>query len=138
MRSRALVILLLVVVLLPLADRADQATCCNATGSLASTAEGAVAGDEAFFKLPTGPSNVMFLLDTSGSMLNLPACGDSTSGWGGAGLASCTSPSLSASTPACSATGSSLSNVTCMGGTVVTKGTCSPDADGYTTASSNL
>ena len=74
--------------LLPFASdgAGTQDTCCNVTGSLASTVNNPVAGDEQFFKLPVGPSNVMFLLDTSGSMNNLPQCGDmggdGSGGWG--------------------------------------------------------
>lgn len=59
-----------------------ESQCCNVTTSLASTVNDPVAGDEQFFKLPVGPSNVMFLLDTSGSMIALPQCGDMVNNWG--------------------------------------------------------
>ena len=83
---------LLALGILPLATHGGQAECCNVTGSLASTATGPVNGDEAFFKLPTGPANVMFLLDTSGSMQQLPPCGDR--GWNS--TTACTTPRVTA------------------------------------------
>jgi type IV pilus assembly protein PilY1 len=57
--------------------------CCNAATSLAATINAPVNGDEKFFELPNGPSNIMFLLDNSGSMGGLPQCGDSNFGSGG-------------------------------------------------------
>ncbi|HYD41682.1 MAG TPA: hypothetical protein VEB43_12720 [Anaeromyxobacter sp.] len=66
--------------------------CDNATTSLQSTLNNPVAGDEKFFTLPVGPSNVMFLLDVSGSMQNVPQCGDAGT-WGDTGaLATCKWP----------------------------------------------
>jgi type IV pilus assembly protein PilY1 len=129
MRKRLLLVAILALALLPLMDHADQATCCASSSSLASTAKGAVVGDEAFFKLPTGPSNVMFLLDNSGSMAELPQCGDN--GWGG--IEECNPPGFTASNPSCTAAGSTdPTKLTCTGGSVVVKGTCAPKTDGYT------
>jgi type IV pilus assembly protein PilY1 len=62
--------------LVPIATDGGQNECGNSTESLTSTAAGPVNGDEAFFKLPSGPANVMFLLDTSGSMVEFSQCGD--------------------------------------------------------------
>ena len=82
-----------VLVLLPL--RSDGGPACdNATTSLASTQNNPVAGDEQFFTLPVGPSNVMFLLDTSGSMDNVPQCGDASSWGDGSALATCKWPTF--------------------------------------------
>ena len=67
-----------------------SANCCNSTTSLASTINNPVTGDEAFFKIPSGPTNIMFLLDTSGSMVNLPQCGDNA--WNQGSLPTCTAP----------------------------------------------
>src|SRR3990172_1586817 len=67
--------------LLPL--RSDGTPCENATTSLQSTINNPVSGDERFFTLPVGPSNVMFLLDTSGSMDQLPQCVDAMNAWAG-------------------------------------------------------
>jgi type IV pilus assembly protein PilY1 len=94
MRTRAFLFLavLALLALLPIADLATQATCANCTTSLASTINAPVAGDEAFFKLPQGPSNVMFLLDTSSSMNEFPQCGDYA--WdASSALSTCKSPS---------------------------------------------
>ncbi len=125
MRKRSLLVAAVAAAaVLPLAHQADQATCSNCTTSLASTVNGPVTGDEAFFKLPTGPSNVMFLLDTSGSMTNIPQCGDNS--WDSGGLPTCTSPNLPLTAP---------DGVTSW--TTVT-GTCTPDTSGFTTTSSNL
>ena len=65
----------------PLRSDGGQAQCCNAAGSLASTVNNPVAGDEQFFTIPNGPANVMFVEDCSGSMINLPQCGDASTGW---------------------------------------------------------
>jgi type IV pilus assembly protein PilY1 len=80
--------------LLPLQADSVQPNCFNPTSSLASTVRGPTAGDEQFFTLPVGPSNIMFILDSSGSMQTLPQCGDNiTSAWGGAdGPATCQWP----------------------------------------------
>ena len=116
MRSRKLSSILLAVVaaaFLPLRSDGDQATCCTATTSLATTVNNPVTGDESFFKLPSGPSNVMLLLDTSGSMDNFPACGDFA--WdNGSAPATCKTPALA--TPA-APSGTTLVTVT---------GTCKP------------
>jgi len=101
---------------------ATQDQCCNVTTSLASTVNNPVAGDEQFFKLPVGPSNVMFLLDTSGSMNNLPQCGDmgndGSGGWGDStqATAACRWPSTTDKLPSGAAafpdpTGSAASSV---------------------------
>ena len=49
--------------------------CCNVATSLAATVNAPVNGDQKFFELPNGPSNVMFLLDNSGSMDEMVQCG---------------------------------------------------------------
>jgi len=90
---------LALLLVLPLRTDGGQAECCNLTTSLASTVNNPVAGDEKFFSLPVGPANVMLLVDTSGSMVNLPQCGDMNGGWGSwnvAGQASCIWPTLPA------------------------------------------
>src|SRR5512142_971497 len=98
MRKSTILLAFVLVALLPFVDHADQATCCNSTSSLASTVNAPVAGDEQFFKIPNGPSNVMFLLDTSGSMLEFPQCGDYQ--WDASGAPStCKSPSMPLSPP---------------------------------------
>ena len=75
---------LLGVAVLPLQADGTSPNCWNATGSLASTTRGPTTGDEQFFTLPVGPSNIMFLLDSSGSMETIPQCGDNIdSAWGG-------------------------------------------------------
>ncbi|MGC3997948.1 MAG: PilC/PilY family type IV pilus protein [Anaeromyxobacter sp.] len=74
--------LLTLVVLASLPLRSDGAgECCNVTTSTASMVNNPTAGDEVFFKLPNGPTNIMFLLDTSGSMDNFVQCTDDN-GWG--------------------------------------------------------
>jgi type IV pilus assembly protein PilY1 len=65
--------------LLPLSGQ-GAGECCNAATSLASTVNAPVNGDEKFFELPNGPSNVMFLIDNSGSMDALVQCGDGSFG----------------------------------------------------------
>ncbi|HTP52584.1 MAG TPA: hypothetical protein VMK42_17995 [Anaeromyxobacteraceae bacterium] len=65
----------------PLRSDGGQAQCCNLAGSLASTVNSPVNGDEQFFTIPNGPANVMFLEDCSGSMMNIPQCGDASTGW---------------------------------------------------------
>ena len=66
--------LVLVAGLLPLRSDGDTAQCRNVTTSLSARVNDPVTGDEAFFRLPSGPSNVMLLLDNSGSMKDLPQC----------------------------------------------------------------
>ncbi len=74
---------------------AAQTPCANNTSSLASTLQSPVNGDEQFFTLPVGPSNVMFLVDTSGSMDQLPQCGDANNAWNdSAAPATCKWPAL--------------------------------------------
>ncbi|HET9597340.1 MAG TPA: hypothetical protein VFP65_17250 [Anaeromyxobacteraceae bacterium] len=73
--SQALLAVVLVA-MAPLATHGGQSECSNVSTSLASTIQAPVAGDEAFFRLPTGPANLMLLLDNSGSMGNFPQCGD--------------------------------------------------------------
>ncbi len=58
----------------PLRSDGDTASCRLVTGSYQAQVNDPVTGDEAFFKLPSGPSNVMLLLDNSGSMRDLPQC----------------------------------------------------------------
>ncbi len=72
--------------------------CCNAATSLAATVNAPTNGDEKFFELPNGPSNVMFLLDNSGSMGNLPQCGDYDFGSSSA-PAGCNFPTSTADLP---------------------------------------
>jgi len=77
--------------LLPLRGDCGQNECANTTTSLASTVNNPVAGDEQFFTLPVGTTNLMILLDASGSMGELPQCGDGDFGSSGA-LATCKWP----------------------------------------------
>jgi len=131
MRKHPILLALLLLAALPLLDHADQATCANCTTSLASTINNPVAGDESFFKLPSGPSNVMFLLDTSGSMLNFPQCGDDN--WDASGVSStCASPSTGAFASLADPTSSTASP------TYTVTGTCTPATDGLTSTASNL
>ncbi len=60
-----------------------------------------MAGDEKFFTLPVGPSNVMFMLDVSGSMNSIPQCGDAND-WANGALSTCKWPAAfsSLATPA--------------------------------------
>jgi type IV pilus assembly protein PilY1 len=81
-------------ILLPLRSDGFPSACDSATTSLQSTLNNPVAGDEKFFTLPVGPSNVMFLLDTSGSMNNLPQCGDANTWGDGSALPTCTWPTF--------------------------------------------
>ncbi len=110
---------LAVLALSPLRSDGGQAQCCNVAGSLASTVNSPVNGDEQFFTIPTGPANVMFLEDCSGSMINVPQCGDASNGWASSSaLASCQWPLASdglnaPATPANPALGAS--NVTYSG-----------------------
>jgi type IV pilus assembly protein PilY1 len=96
---------------LPLRSDGTPTACDNVTTSLQSTLTNPVAGDERFFTLPVGPSNVMFLVDTSGSMDNIPQCGDATS-WGSNALPTCTWPTF-ASVSAPSSAGQVASDGTC-------------------------
>ena len=68
--------------------------CPVATTSLSSTLNDPVAGDEKFFTLPVGPSNVMFMLDVSGSMANIPQCGDANAWGDSSALATCQWPTF--------------------------------------------
>jgi hypothetical protein len=77
--------------LLPMRGDCGQNECANTTTSLASTVNNPVAGDEQFFTLPVGTTNLMILLDASGSMGELPQCGDGDFGSSGA-LATCKWP----------------------------------------------
>ena len=89
---------------LPLRGDCSQNECANTTTSLASTINNPVAGDEQFFTLPVGTTNLMLLLDTSGSMGELPQCGDGD--WGATGaLATCRYPTLPTNTGTCNVTG---------------------------------
>ena len=77
--------------------------CCNVSTSLASAINAPTAGDEQFFTLPVGPANIMLLLDSSGSMDNLPQCGDMSGAWGNwdiAGKPSCIFPQSMTPPPA--------------------------------------
>jgi type IV pilus assembly protein PilY1 len=52
---------------------ASEASCCNLATAFVNTTFPGGNGDEGFFSLPTGaPANAMILLDTSGSMMELP------------------------------------------------------------------
>jgi hypothetical protein len=87
----ALVLSLATAVVLPMRGDCGQDECANTTTSLASTVNNPVAGDEQFFTLPVGTTNLMILLDTSGSMGELPQCGDGD--WGSsAALSTCSWP----------------------------------------------
>ena len=129
--------LFLVVVIAPLRSDGDAASCRLVTGSLASHVNDPVAGDEAFFKLPSGPSNVMLLLDNSGSMRDLPQCnvynGTSGSDFSTAGTSdACNAPPLVA--PDATLFPSSGNHV----GTALVRGTCAPASDtGITAAERN-
>ncbi len=113
MRTRSLshvALALAALAFLPLRTDGGQAECCNVTTSLASTVNDPVNGDESFFKLPTGPANVMLLLDVSGSMTQFPQCGDYD--WDAFNAtATCTSPTLAA--PPTSTTSLFTVNGTC-------------------------
>jgi len=100
--------------MMPLRSDGGQAECCNVTTSLASTINNPTAGDEQFFTLPVGPANVMLLLDTSGSMDNIPQCGDANNtAWAGSqALPTCTWPTLPTPSSA-PAVGSAASASTC-------------------------
>jgi len=124
--------------LLPFASDAQQAECCNATTSVGASINSPVAGDETFFKLPTGPSNVMFLLDTSGSMSNFPQCGDYNWDQSGSSLATCTSPNLAVPAPSKSGSAQTIHGVVMPSKYTTFYGTCTPNTSGYTTASSSL
>ena len=50
----------------------NNAACCNLASSFTSSIFQGGNGDEEFFAVPGGPPNVMFLLDNSGSMNELP------------------------------------------------------------------
>ena len=50
----------------------NNAACCNLASSFQSSIFQGGNGDEEFFAVPGGPPNVMFLLDNSGSMNELP------------------------------------------------------------------
>lgn len=83
------VMALVALAFLPLASDGGVPESCNMATSLASQVAGPVAGDESFFTLPVGPANIMLLLDSSGSMDDLPQC---FNGWGSG---SCTPPAIS-------------------------------------------
>src|SRR5512143_1899050 len=99
---------LVALAVLPLHADGGQAECGNASTSLASLRNDPTAGDEAFFKLPSGPANVMLLLDVSGSMLDLPQCPNM--GWGSG--TTCRNPALAA--PASSGTAAATVRGTCL------------------------
>ncbi len=85
-----------VLALLPLESDGGQAECGNSSRSLASTVNNPTAGDETFFTLPVGPANIMLMVDASGSMDQLPQCGDGA--WAGtSSLAACSWPTLQTS-----------------------------------------
>jgi len=65
----SLVVLLVVLLRADTADAVDQAACCLPTTSrLDSLMNPTKGSDEKFFSRPGGPPNVLFLIDTSGSM----------------------------------------------------------------------
>jgi len=87
--------------LLPLRGDCGQSECANTTTSLASMVNNPVAGDEKFFTLPVGTTNLMILLDASGSMDQLPQCGDGAFA-ASAALPKCKPyPTLSSNTGTC-------------------------------------
>ncbi len=102
-RRNLLIALSLVVgaaALLPQRGDCGQNECSNTTTSLASTVNNPVAGDEQFFTLPVGTTNLMILLDTSGSMGEPPQCGDGD--WSNSNLlASCRFPTMAVNTGTC-------------------------------------
>ena len=96
----ALSLLIGALAIVPLRGDCGQNECANTTTSLASTVNNPVAGDEQFFTLPVGTTNLMILLDTSGSMAELPQCGDGD--WSATnGLATCRFPTLAANAGTC-------------------------------------
>ncbi|MCM2333102.1 MAG: PilC/PilY family type IV pilus protein, partial [Anaeromyxobacteraceae bacterium] len=98
-RTRSLSSLgLLALTLLALPLRSDGgANECFTTSQSYDARIHTVSGDEAFFKLPVGPANVMLLLDNSGSMDQLVQCGD---GGFSTSSARCYYPTTGFSTPA--------------------------------------
>ena len=111
-RIRSIAIAALLVAIVPVAsDQAMDAT-CNATGSLTSGVTDPVNGDEAFFKQVNPGSNVMILLDNSGSMAAQPQC--DYAGWG---TFNCVTPSINV--PAAPSSPQTAP-------TVYVNGTCSP------------
>ncbi len=111
--------------LLPMRSDGDSAQCRNVTTSLSAQVNDPVAGDEAFFKLPSGPSNVMLLLDNSGSMRALPQCDnfDENDFTNTSTSSACSAPPLTA--PAASRFPSSGNTV----GSFLVRGTCYPATD---------
>ena len=81
--ARTLGLALLALAVVPLASDQAMDPTCNATGSFAGGIADPVNGDEAFFKQVNPGANIMLLIDSSGSMANLPQCGDSDWSTGG-------------------------------------------------------
>ena len=73
-RGAALLALALGLLAAPEAHAADEAACCLRGTSTAANQLRQIGGeaDEAFFTVKGAPPNLMFLVDTSGSMLELP------------------------------------------------------------------
>ncbi|HQR29045.1 MAG TPA: PilC/PilY family type IV pilus protein [Anaeromyxobacteraceae bacterium] len=120
--------LLLAAIVVPIESDGDTAQCRLATGSYQAQVNSPVAGDEQFFRLPSGPSNVMLLLDNSGSMRDLPQCnsynGTSGSDFSRTGTSDpCNAPALVA--PATSTFPNSGNKV----GDFRVRGTCYPATD---------
>lgn len=103
--------------ILPLASH-GAGECCNAATTLAASVNEPTAGDEGFFKLSNGASNVMLLIDNSGSMFTFPQC-TSMTGWGGDGCNFGTGTVSAPATPTSKTTAKILVN-----------GTCTPRTDG--------
>jgi len=83
------------VLIVPFLSDGSPPPCNDVTTSLMSQENNPVAGDEQFFTLPSGPSNVMFMQDVSGSMANIPQCGDCNYWGDGTGcLSTCQLPTF--------------------------------------------
>ena len=81
--ARTLGLALLALAVVPLASDQAMDPTCNATGSFAGGIADPVNGDEAFFKQVNPGANIMLLIDSSGSMAQLPQCGDGSWSTGG-------------------------------------------------------
>ena len=129
----------LALLLAPLVSDGVPPPCNNVTTSLMSKENIPVAGDEQFFTLPSGPANVMFMQDVSGSMANIPQCGD-CSYWGDSMtgsdpcLSTCQLPSFTAiSNPSAACTSGS-----CAANTISGDGICAGYPSTFATSNANL
>jgi type IV pilus assembly protein PilY1 len=127
---------LVALALLPTPGLAGQAECFNASSSLASMVNDPTTGDEAFFKLPTGPANVMVLMDTSGSMLNMPQCGDP--GWNNGPIYTDTAPTPDRQYMYCTSPKIAAPPTPVAPATATVYGTCKPWEAGDTGVTPNL